>query len=154
MIRSFQDMNIEGFNVAVAIDEAILRLEQLETATFVSKPADAFYSSGLAHYYDGQYDRAIEDFGEAIRLEPRYPLAYVYRGMAHDRLGQLEEAVADYGEAINLDPQGAPIYASRALVYTLMGDDAEAAKDVAMAVELGVDGERLGQAIQAARDTR
>ena len=38
ILRRSQDVNIEGFNMAVAIDEAVSRMDQLQTATFVSKP--------------------------------------------------------------------------------------------------------------------
>ena len=50
---------------------------------FVSKAADAFYSSGLAYYYDGQDERAIEDWDEAIRLDPQFADAYYSRGVAY-----------------------------------------------------------------------
>jgi hypothetical protein len=39
ILRRSQDVNIEGFNMAVAIDEAVLRIEQLETETVVAGPA-------------------------------------------------------------------------------------------------------------------
>ena len=88
--------------MAIALDEATSRLEQLEAATFVPEPADAFYSSGLAYYYDGQYQRAIEDWDEAIRLDPQYADAYYMRGEAYYDLGQYERAIQDYDEAIRL----------------------------------------------------
>ena len=52
----------------------------------------------------GQYQRAIQDLDEAIRLDPQYAHAYFIRGTAYDRLGQTEQANQDFDEAIRLDP--------------------------------------------------
>lgn len=37
--------------------------------------ADAYYNRGVAHYYLGKPQLALEDFTQAIQLDPRYPEA-------------------------------------------------------------------------------
>jgi serine/threonine protein kinase len=101
-LNNDEGVPLEGFNIAVAIDEATSRLEQLETATFVSKPADAFYNSGLACYYDEQYDRAIENWEETIRLNPQSARAYYSRGVAYYQLGKSNKAELDFQKAKEL----------------------------------------------------
>ena len=51
-----------------------------------------------------QYENAIADYGEAIRLDPRDALAYGFRGLAYGFLEQYEESIQDYVEAIRIAP--------------------------------------------------
>ena len=50
------------------------------------------------------FDRAIADFTEAIRLDPNPDLAYQWRGDAYSDKGEYDKAIADYTESIRLDP--------------------------------------------------
>jgi len=43
----------------------------------------------------GEYERAVLDNDEAIRINPRYPLVYVNRALAYTYLGKDEEARQD-----------------------------------------------------------
>ena len=47
-------------------------------------------------------ERAVEDYGEAIRLDPGIADDYVTRGDGYKKLGHSEKAIADYTEAIRL----------------------------------------------------
>jgi len=63
------------------------------------------YNRGLIAYNAKNYDLAIADFSEAIRLAPNLMgLADVYnvRGLAYEGKGNLERATADYNEALRL----------------------------------------------------
>ena len=55
---------------------------------------------GIAYADLGQYQRAIEDYNEAIRLKPDYAMAYSNRGIAYSKLGQYQRAIEDYNKAI------------------------------------------------------
>ena len=48
----------------------------------------------------GQYEAAVADYDEAIRLKPDLATAYNNRGVAKEKLEQYEAAVADCNEAI------------------------------------------------------
>ena len=45
--------------------------------------AIAYYNRGVAYANKGDYERAIADFGQAIRLRPDYAEAHYNRGLAY-----------------------------------------------------------------------
>ena len=50
----------------------------------------------LVFVRQGKLDAAIADYSEAIRLDPRFRLAYSNRGHAYEASGQYQQALADY----------------------------------------------------------
>ena len=53
----------------------------------------------------GEYDPAIADFTEAIRLDPSKLDAFIFRGVAYRDRKQYDRAIADLTEAIRVDLQ-------------------------------------------------
>ena len=96
----------------------------------------------------------MEDFDEAIGLNPQFGAAYSNRGFALINLGQSQQAVADYTQAILLSSGEGDAYAGRALADILLGRDTEAEQDVERAVELGVDAASLKETIKGLRTPR
>jgi len=83
------------------------------------KNAAEYEARGLAyHFTDGQ--RAIEDYNEAIRLDPKFALAYNNRGAAYGDKNERDRAIADYSEAIRLDPKYAEAYYNRGANHLLI----------------------------------
>lgn len=83
-----------------------------------------------------QYERAISDLDEAIRLKPDDVTAYRVRGYVYHKLGQNERAIADYTEAIHLDPHYADTYHNRGLAYGNLEQHEQARADFDMAESL------------------
>jgi len=54
---------------------------------------------GYAYYNLSQYERAIQDFDEAIRLDPQSAYAYYMRGLANQALGKNTAADRDFQKA-------------------------------------------------------
>jgi Tfp pilus assembly protein PilF len=52
----------------------------------------------------GDHDRAIADFSEAIRLDPKHVNARLSRATSYRAKGDLARSLADYQEATRLDP--------------------------------------------------
>jgi tetratricopeptide (TPR) repeat protein len=96
----------------------------------------AYYSRGLAYYDKGDDDRAIAEYIEAIRLDPKFAQAYSSRGLAYDHKGDLGHADPDYNEAIRLDPKYAQAYFNRGNAYYQKGDDDRAIADYNEAIRL------------------
>ena len=62
-----------------------------------------FYSNrGLAYCYQDDYDKAIQDFTEAIELEPNCVDNYVYRGEAYIQIQEYDRAIEDFSQAKQL----------------------------------------------------
>ncbi|MEE9199653.1 MAG: tetratricopeptide repeat protein [Dehalococcoidia bacterium] len=116
--------------------------------------AEDFLFRGIDFGDDGEYELAIQDFTEAIQLNPKLVRAYYNRGITLNRMQRYRDAIKDFTIAIVLDPDYSPAYANRALSYTLIGKDAEAGADIERAVELGKDRQVLEERIEGARLSR
>ena len=66
--------------------------------------AVAFYNRGVAYADKKDYDRAIADYDQAIRLDPNYAHAFNNRGVAYESKKDYDRAIADYDQAIRIDP--------------------------------------------------
>ena len=54
----------------------------------------------------GEYEKALADFNEAIRLDPKYVLGYKNRAVLYERMGDKDRAAADRDKVKELDPKG------------------------------------------------
>ena len=69
-----------------------------------------YYTRGLAYNSLKNYEKAILDFTESIKIDPSSRSYYV-RGRIYETLKRYDEAIRDYDEAIKLDPDfEAPYY--------------------------------------------
>ena len=59
----------------------------------------------MAYGKKGNFDKEIEDYNEAIHLDPNEAMIYFNRADAHRMKGETDKAIADYTEAIRLNPQ-------------------------------------------------
>jgi len=96
----------------------------------------ALVQRGIAYRLMGDYERAIADYTEAIRIDPDYAVAYHNRGIAYCLMDDYERAVADYTEAIRLDPDNAVAYGNRGYAYRTQGNLSAARADWERAIEL------------------
>ena len=55
----------------------------------------------------GDSDRAIADYSEAIRLNPKYAWTYLNRGVTRFAQGRFDPANADFSEALRMNPSDA-----------------------------------------------
>ena len=65
--------------------------------------ADAYVFRAGAYLAQGNLDRAISDYGEALKLTPRNIVAYVSRALAEFKKGDKDKAILDYSIANKLD---------------------------------------------------
>jgi tetratricopeptide (TPR) repeat protein len=65
--------------------------------------AERFYEYGVENVRLGKYEDAINDFTQAIRINPYYIEAYKYRGLLCSQLGYELRATADLTKAAQLE---------------------------------------------------
>jgi tetratricopeptide (TPR) repeat protein len=88
------------------------------TSVIKSNPSSwAYIRRGDIWLDKKEYDRALRDFNEAIRLDPKNAAAYICRGTSWFYKKKLDKALADYNEAIRLDPKHAVAYFDRSIVW-------------------------------------
>ena len=118
---------------------------------------------GRQHHMFRQFDQALDEYSQAIDLDPDYALAHFYRGLVYVWGGDWDEALADMQRVAMLDPEQAYAHHIAGLMYMRQDDYAGAAAAFSQAIDLLPDEEgfyadraaayfSLGDAAQALDD--
>jgi tetratricopeptide (TPR) repeat protein len=102
-------------------------------------PSDAFLALDNLGNVDeeiGEHDRAIENYGRAIELNPGYVPAYYNRAGAHYAKADYDHAIEDYGRAIQLKPNYSEAFNNRGIAYLAKGALDKAIADFSAAIGL------------------
>ena len=78
--------------------------------TSTAPTAKSFLDKGIELYAQEDYNAAISNFDDAIRLDSNNAEAYSYRGVSKGGLGKNSEGLTDINEAIRLAPDLAIAY--------------------------------------------
>lgn len=129
---------------AVVVILAVLSFIQTETwknserlwthALSIAPSSIAHYNLGVLLEKQGQWDRAIEQYREALSINPNNPEAHYNWGVLLSRQGKVDEAIAHYREALRIKPDHAEAHYNWALGVSTQGKDAEAIDHYAMAL--------------------
>ena len=82
------------------------------------------------------YELAIENYSQAIKIEPNAPRFYYARARAEEMLGQDQAALADLDATIHLSPRFSGAYNSRAAIKQRTGDLDGSLADFTLAIAL------------------
>jgi tetratricopeptide (TPR) repeat protein len=120
--------------------------------------AIAFNNRGVAYGELGDFDRAIRDYGEALRLRPEdktsiknLRIAHVRRGGAAAGRGDMDRALAEYSQAIQVDPDHPLGYLRRGQLLLTRGDTEGALSDLAVAERLDPSNEDVALLLDQAQ---
>src|SRR6516165_10838638 len=102
------------------------------------KLAEAFNNRGVGYRLKGDYDRAVADYNQAIKLNAKFASAYNNRGVAYDKKGEYDRAILDYDQAIKLRPS-AEGYFNRGNTQLGKGHYDRAIDDYNQAIKLKAD---------------
>ena len=97
---------------------------------------EVYYNRGNAKAGLKKYEAAIEDYNQAIELNPSYAMAYHNRGVAKADLEKYEAAIEDFTKAIELNPNFAIAYHNRGLAKADLGDYQAAIEDYNQVIKL------------------
>ena len=98
--------------------------------------AKAFYGRGSAYAQKGDYDHAIQDYDQTVRLNPSLANAFYGRGWAYEHKDDYNHAIQDFNQALRLNPDLAIAVRERGLAYTHKGDYEQAIRDYTEALRL------------------
>jgi tetratricopeptide (TPR) repeat protein len=124
-VNGTDDQTIQGCN-------AVVTSGQLSSAD----KGNAIANRGLAYRQKGQLDRALEDFNEAVRLNPNNPNNYNFRGTCYDALKQYDRAIQDYDHALKLYPYSFAVYLNRGITYVHLGQLDHGIEDYTQGIKL------------------
>ena len=137
---------LDAQNLNFAIPSKYLKklLEQSKSVKPLSKgkqsiSADTYFRWGNAKFDLGDFMGAIEEYTNAIRLQPDDADAYYNRGFAKAKLEQHFAAIADYTMAIVLKPDDADVYNNRGIAKGRLGQHFAAISDYDTAIRLNPD---------------
>jgi tetratricopeptide (TPR) repeat protein len=95
-----------------------LNLPKQQVNTQIQK----LYQEGNDRAFNGEHDRAIEFYTQAIELDPNFVLAYCARGESSLKLKNYLQSATDYKIALNLSPALSVADGGLARVYYEIGD--------------------------------
>jgi tetratricopeptide (TPR) repeat protein len=75
--------------------------------------AESFFQRGEQRYWKDDFRGAIDNYTQAIRLNPNFAYAYINRGLCRFQLKDFQRAIADYTQTIRLNPNFAYAYLDR-----------------------------------------
>jgi tetratricopeptide (TPR) repeat protein len=106
------------------LDKAV---ELLRKATaldhkYADELAAVYQQRGYAAATNQQFQDAINDYGEAIKLKPDDARIYEQRAAVEMKLNDTDKALADYSEAIKIKPNEVRYYLYRSYIYETKGD--------------------------------
>ena len=82
------------------------------------------------------HDKAIADYSEAIRLDPKWERAYYYRGCEYLAKKKYDQAIADYTEVLRIAPNHIEALLNRGIAYQRTRHHEEAVNDFSKCIRL------------------
>ncbi len=98
--------------------------------------AAAYSWRSLAHSNLGDYDAALADIEQSMRLDPKDLRSFNRRGLALLGKGDAGRAIADFDAAVRANPQNPTYYRNRCRALTLQNDFRRAIADCDEAIRL------------------
>lgn len=130
-----------GFNLGIPINTFLRLSSKVGMDMGVSPPstatapkADDFYIQAGDKYDKGDFQGAIADYTQAIKLNPNYLKAYNNRGLARYLLGNNQGAIADFNQVLKIDSSDVDAYNNRGLARYNLGDKKGALADYSQAL--------------------
>ena len=133
--HAFYHSNI-GFQLYTKGEYAAARLEFTRAIRLHSKLSGVFYNRGNANFRLHLFKDAIDDYDQALQLNPAFVMALANRGNAFSALGRLDEALASYKDAARIEPLNPYVLFNRGFVFGKKRDYLAAIGDFSKVLEL------------------
>src|SRR5919202_5670443 len=102
----------------------------------ISQEVEKLYKLGLNRAKSGQHEEAIAAFEEALKINPKYHLAWNGKGIALNNLGRNTEAIAAFEEALKINPTYDWALNGKGIALNNLGRNTEASEVFDRALEI------------------
>lgn len=100
-----------------------------------------YWRQGNRYYELKQYEKALESYSSAIRMQSNTAEFYNARGCIYNILEKYDKAVSDLDKAIELNPKDGVAYNNRGYAYNCLKEYDKAISDLDEAIELNLKNE-------------
>merc|ERR1719278_2380325 len=100
---------------------------------------DAKRSEAMGVFSEGEWEKAIPIFTEAIEVNATSAMPFVQRGQCFMKLSKPNACIRDCTRAIEINPDNAAAHKYRGRAHRLLGNFLEAAKDLRLACKIDFD---------------
>lgn len=100
------------------------------------KSAYARFEEGLNFQQGRKYNRAIEQYTQALELDSQLTAAYIGRGNSYYETDEIDLAIQDFDQVLAIDPLHAAAYSNRGNAYKQKGNLDRAIQDYDRSLEL------------------
>ena len=130
-----------NFAISAEVIETVVRSGLVQATPTPSPSATpdknlawSYYSKGEDEYNHHNYEAAVKDYTEAIRLNAGLVSAYDARAHAYDFLGQYSKAIPDFSTDIGFEPKDWAAYGCRGRDYFRLNQFDKAILDFSTAI--------------------
>ena len=102
-------------------------------------PGDYHVKKANYRLEDGQYDKAIEEFKQALELNPDHAMAHLGLAISYMQKGETELALQEFDATLALDGNIAVAYADKGILYDRLGKYEKALANYKKALELDAE---------------
>ena len=139
-VYAFDGNALKYFDLGLKTSMANKKINYFTTALELNpRFAPAYEKRGLHYYFQGKYDKVIEDFTHYIRLVPDKADAYRMLGMAYLKINNNEKAIVSFDKALDLKPEMKGVFGYRAEAFRMLGQLDEAIEDSSRALAMEGD---------------
>jgi tetratricopeptide (TPR) repeat protein len=106
-------MRSENGNLFNLTEKSLVYQEQPIILSTSSKMKEQWLKEGHTHYFSKKYKEALNAYEQAIQMDPKWILAYLYRATTLIKLRQYKKALSTYEQATSVDPHAAGVYSKK-----------------------------------------
>ena len=118
-----------------------IRQEQEEQAKrrMLSVAVRQDYNEGVEHFNAGQYELAVEAFGDALQKDDQQPGLWSNLALSYFRMKQIDKAIENYETAIGIAPDDPSLYKGLGDAYSEIKDYEKAREAYEQSASLAAD---------------
>ena len=91
---------------------------------------------GSAYYKEAEYEKSVEEYSKAIKLQGDVAMFYYNRGISYNMLSQYDNAMKDFDKALEFNGRHAKAYYSKGYINNIQKNHPAAVEAYSKAIEI------------------